>query len=104
MSPQTQAGSLCYINAVAWSLRMHGDRSEKSLSVPTADFVDVPEQVSGIFVNPGRTGAFKFLLAVAAGEQSYAKSPRPARRQHIPDRIANYQGVLYLGAEPVGRR
>jgi hypothetical protein len=38
---QTQAGSLCYINAVAWSLGVHGDSSRDS----SKRSVDSPETI-----------------------------------------------------------
>jgi len=34
----------------------------------TADFIQVPEQVGGIFVNPYGSSAFEFLLPIAAGK------------------------------------
>jgi hypothetical protein len=36
-------------------------------STTTADFIKMPEQVGGIFVNPGGPSALKFLLPVTSG-------------------------------------
>jgi hypothetical protein len=41
----------------------------KGESLATAtDFIKMPEQVSGIFVNPCGASALKFLLPVATGQ------------------------------------
>jgi hypothetical protein len=74
-------------------------------SLPTAtDFIKMPEQVGGIFVNPCGTSALKFFLRVAAGQQSNAMGPCPTRGQHVPGRIADHDGVFDLGPETVDRR
>src|ERR1700680_1943335 len=79
--------------------------SETSLpSATTTDFIKMSEQVGGIFVNPHGTGALEFVLPIAAGKQSHAKSPRSTCGQHIPDRIADHDRVLDLGTETIGRR
>jgi hypothetical protein len=73
-------------------------------SATTANFIKVPEEVGRIFVNPSGTGALKFLLSVTAGQQSDAQRPRPTRRKHIPDRIADHDGVFDICTETVSGR
>ena len=38
------------------------------LSATSTDFIEMPEQVGGIFVNPCGAGALEFLLPIAAGQ------------------------------------
>jgi hypothetical protein len=44
------------------------DPSPPDASAPAANFINMLEEVSGIFVNPRGTGPLEFFLPIAAGE------------------------------------
>jgi hypothetical protein len=65
-----------------------------------SDFVEMPEQIRPVLVNPVRAGTLKFLSSVASGQQSYAERAGATGSQKVPYAVANDDGVDHVYAEP----
>jgi hypothetical protein len=51
----------------------------RGYSTTDTDFIQVAQQIGGILVDTGRAGPFQFFLAVAAGQEAYAKRTGASR-------------------------
>jgi len=71
-------------------------------SVADAGLVEMVQQIQRVLVDPVGAGPFQFVLAVAAGQHPDAQRPGPARRQQVPDAVADHDRIADRDAEPVG--
>ena len=60
-------------------------------STTDADFIQVPQQIGRILIDPGRAGSFQFFLAVSTRQQPHAECTGASRREHVPDGVADHQ-------------
>src|SRR5215472_12088748 len=84
----------------AWpSLLVHAPSgSWRSLS-PHADLVQMIEKVLRVLIDPIGPGPFQLVLPVAAGEQADAEGAGPARRQQVPDAVADDDRIADVDVE-----
>ena len=60
-------------------------------STTDADFIQVPQQIGRILIDPGRAGSFQFFLAVSPRQQPHAECTGASRREHVPNGVADHQ-------------
>ena len=57
-------------------------------------------QLGGVAVDAEGSGAEELVLAVTAGQQADRQHPRAARREQVPDGVADDEALGRLGLEP----
>src|SRR5688572_10385722 len=67
------------------------------------DFIEMAQQVGRILVDTVGAGPFEFLTAVASGQQADSKPPGSSGSQHIPDTVADDDGVVNWHVETLSR-
>src|SRR5678815_5838095 len=76
-----------------YRIRLSTD-SPKSASASATDLVEVVQEVARVGEDSVRPRSLELLLPVATREQPDPESPRPARGEHVPDRVAHDGRVL----------
>ena len=67
-------------------------------SSPSAEAVDMNEQIGGVLVDTESRGLFKFARAIAAAEQADAEGAAARGGEHIPDANRRRRTAVSIGA------
>src|SRR5882762_7687793 len=76
--------------------------ASRSRNGPNAHFVQVPQQVGRILIDAIGAGSTEFVLTIATGKQSNAKSIGATRCEQVPNAVANNDGLMNRNAQTFG--
>ena len=85
-------------------MREARERDGASLSPPSANLVDVQQQVGGVLVDPERARILKLVEPIAAAENPDTERTAACGRQRVPDAVANDDRRFDRCSELLGRR